>query len=321
MHKISDLLQIVYLSGYWNLLVILNWVLVGLIVFIALRKKWSWKVRGTCLGLIAAYFTFGMFIPVYNAKTEQVKERTKRQTYAQEAYDYFHKKCAEDSGRFVYKPVETPQDSVYMMKPRKAATYQELNDQFWMGDPYAGSHLGEGDDVVKAEARVLLRGGLVKKGGDVISPVSFVEAPDFVDQKRSWRYTMKPTGIMIQGYGRSASAPLIPEMRADRDSVDAIQSRYGYTWDDLSTLEDRNHWVAKSRLQIVDLKTNEVIAERIGYVIEEGFGSKGEGSARSPWMSTGGGDYGWKRNYCPYKADSIDGKWMLTVLRNIPFDY
>ncbi|GHU26265.1 hypothetical protein FACS189497_14730 [Betaproteobacteria bacterium] len=50
-------------------------VLVGPIFFIALRKKWSWKVRGTCLGLIAAYFTFGMFVPVYNAKTEKAKER------------------------------------------------------------------------------------------------------------------------------------------------------------------------------------------------------------------------------------------------------
>jgi hypothetical protein len=319
MYKISDILQVVYIYGYWNLLVILNWVLVGLIVFIVLRKKWSWKVRGTCLGLIAAYFTFVVFVPVFNAKTA----KDERRAYVQEAYDYFHKKCAEDSGRFIYKPVETPQDSVYMMKPRKAATGEELQDQFWMGDPYAGAHLGKGDDVVKAEASVLLRGGLIKKEGNVIPPVSFVEAPDFVNQKRLWRYTMKPTGLMIQGYGRSASAPLIPEMRVDRDPIEVIQSRYGYTWDDLSTLEDRNHWVAKSRLQIVDLKTNELIAERVGYVIEEGFGSK-VGQREYPWTATGVGDDAtgrWKRNYCPYKADSIDGKWMLAILHNIPFDY
>ncbi|GHU00009.1 hypothetical protein FACS1894154_08300 [Betaproteobacteria bacterium] len=318
MHKISDLLQIVYFSGYWNLLVILNWVLVGLIVFIALRKKWSWKVRGTYLGLIAAYFTFGMFIPVYNAKTEQAKERTKRQTYAQEAYDYFYKKCAEDSGRFVYKPVETPQDSVYMMKPRKGATIKELRDQFWMGDPYAGALYG--GNALRMEAEFLLKGGRVKKGGNLIPPVSFVEAPDFVNQERLWRYTMKPTGIMIQGAGRSASAPLIPEMRADSDPVEVIQSRYGYTWDDLSTLEDRNHWVAKSRLQIVDLKTNEVIAERIGYVFESGFGSKGYGSARTPWSDIGSGDSGWKTNYCPPRKNHTDMRWILSVLHNIHYE-
>ncbi|GHU25987.1 hypothetical protein FACS189488_13890 [Betaproteobacteria bacterium] len=316
MYKIGDLLQIVYFSGYWNLLVILNWVLVGFIVFIALRKKWSWKVRGTCLGLIAAYFTFGMFVPVYNAKTEKAKERTEQRAYAQGAYDYFYKKCAEDSGRFVYKPVKTPQDSVYMMKPRKGATIKELRDQFWMGDPYAGATRV---DALIMEAEFLLAGGRVKKGGNLIPPVSFVEAPDFVDQERLWRYTMKPTGRMTLGASRRFD-DIVPEMEVGRDPFETVQSRYGYTWDDLSTLEDRNHWVAKSRLQIVDLKTNEVIAERIGYVFESGFGSKGYGSARTPWSNIGSGDSGWKTNYCPPRKNHADMRWILSVLHNIHYE-
>jgi hypothetical protein len=162
---------------------------------------------------------------------------------------------------------------------------------------------------------------LVKKGGDVIPPVSFVEAPGLGNPEQLWRYTMKPTGVMIQGYGRSAYAPLIPEMKASRDPIKTVQSRYGYTWDDLSTREDRQYWVAKSRLQIVDLKTKEVIAERIGYVIEEGFGSKGEASGRMPWMFTGGGNYRWQRNFCPaYTGGSIDALWILSMLHNVPFE-
>ncbi|GHU07394.1 hypothetical protein AGMMS50225_04230 [Betaproteobacteria bacterium] len=317
MHKIGDLLQIVYFSGYWNLLVVLNWVLVGLIVFIALRKKWSWKVRGTCLGLIAAYFTFVMFVPVHNVKTE----KDERRAYAQEAYDYFHKKCAEDSGRFIYKPVETPQDSVYMMKPRKAATGKELQDQFWMGDPYRAGASNDGDIVGLVGEDLKYEGSFQK--------FLFIEMPDINDITKLWRYSRKPTGRIIDeevwgslgrgSIGRSKTGRKIHETRLERDSIDAVQSRYGFTWNDLSSREDRNYWVAKSRLQIVDLKTNEVVAERIGYVIEEGFGSKANQRGR-PWSATGAGGDSWKRNYCPPNKGRSDIVWILSVLHNTPFE-
>lgn len=58
--------------------------------------------------------------------------------------------------------------------------------------------------------------------------------------------------------------------------------RYGVTYDDITTPEERKMWIAGSSLKIVDLKTNEVIAERIGYMIDRGMGATGGG--RSPWQ-------------------------------------
>lgn len=203
-----------------------------------------------------------------------------------------------------------------MMKPRKAATGKELDDQFWMGDPYAGATQV---DVLIMEGEFLLIGRQAKKGSNLIPPVSFVEAPDLEDKNKLWRYTLKPTGRMTLGASRRFD-DIVPEMEVERDPFETVQSRYGYTWDDLSTLEDRNHWVAKSRLQIVDLKTKEVIAERIGYVFESGFGSKGQGSGRTPWSNVGGGYDGWKTNYCPPRKNPTDMRWILSVLHNIPFD-
>ena len=50
-------------------------------------------------------------------------------------------------------------------------------------------------------------------------------------------------------------------------SIDKRRSRYGFTWEDLSSDEDRKYWIAGSLLKVVDLDTNEIVAERIGYMI------------------------------------------------------
>ena len=58
--------------------------------------------------------------------------------------------------------------------------------------------------------------------------------------------------------------------------------RYGVTFDDISTHEEREYWIAGSSLKVIDLQTNEVIAERIGYMVDLGQGSRAGG--RSPWL-------------------------------------
>ncbi len=58
--------------------------------------------------------------------------------------------------------------------------------------------------------------------------------------------------------------------------------RYGVTYDDVSTREERDYWIAGSSLKVIDLKTNEVMAERIGYMMDRGQGNNSGG--RSPWL-------------------------------------
>jgi hypothetical protein len=53
------------------------------------------------------------------------------------------------------------------------------------------------------------------------------------------------------------------------------------TYDDISTREDREYWIAGGALKVIDLETNEVIAERIGYMMDRGQGDISGG--RSPW--------------------------------------
>ncbi|MDO9234685.1 MAG: hypothetical protein Q7U28_01465 [Aquabacterium sp.] len=66
-----------------------------------------------------------------------------------------------------------------------------------------------------------------------------------------------------------------------KQEITQLTARYGISWEDLSTKEDRDHWIAGGALRIIDLQTNEVIAERVGYMIDTG---QGHGTNfRSPW--------------------------------------
>ena len=53
-------------------------------------------------------------------------------------------------------------------------------------------------------------------------------------------------------------------------------------FDDISTHEDRQHWIAGSSLKVIDLETDDVIAERIGYMVDRAQGSRA--GNRSPWL-------------------------------------
>lgn len=69
--------------------------------------------------------------------------------------------------------------------------------------------------------------------------------------------------------------------------------RYGITWDEISTQDDRSHWVAGSALRIIDLNTNEAIADRITYIVDLGLGNRN--GNRSPWTEA-------NRHACPRDA-------------------
>ena len=50
----------------------------------------------------------------------------------------------------------------------------------------------------------------------------------------------------------------------------------------IQTREDWDYWIAGSSLRLIDLQTNEVMAERIGYMGDWAQGSSAVG--RSPWL-------------------------------------
>jgi site-specific recombinase len=86
--------------------------------------------------------------------------------------------------------------------------------------------------------------------------------------------------VMNGGDGRSKFTT--NEYVVDRQVANTPAPRFGVTYDDISTREEREYWIAGSSLKVIDLETKEVIAERIGYMVDVFQGSKA--GARSPWL-------------------------------------
>ena len=193
------------------------------------------------------------------------------------------------AGEKIYTTVENV-DGIYLMKLRTEG--RNFGDQYKLNDPY-GDDLS-GDDYIASMVR-----GNYLAGRDIKLPAGFparvgylyVEAQDSKDGKR-YRYT---GGMKVVGQMDSTAPNVQVDLKRnpnfdlniysfvlDRQPAFGNPPRYGVTYDDISTREEREYWIAGSSLKVVDLQTNEVIAERIGYMVDWAQGSTA--GQRSPWL-------------------------------------
>jgi len=186
----------------------------------------------------------------------------------------FAQRC-QTAGEKIYRTVPDVA-GVYLLKVRPKD--KNYGNQFAMNDPY-GNDLG-GDGYILT----FLRGSddpNYQFSKDRVSKYMgylYVDVDNVVDGRR-YRYTGKLEEPWLndkhyaKGYIRfvMSSAP-----------VSDPHPRYGVTYDDISTHEDREYWIAGSSLKVIDLLTNEIIAERVGYMMDLAQGSTD--GARSPWV-------------------------------------
>lgn len=194
----------------------------------------------------------------------------------------FADRCKK-AGEFIHRTAENV-DGIFLMKLRPSKIND--GDQYRMDDPYGSDH--GGDAYIKS----FLRGFYSKSRPQNPTPLTpprnaylYVEAIDSQDGKRyrymgSMKHVTKTTGILMGGDGKTTFRT--EEFSLDRVPAPKLMLRYGVTYDDISTLEEREYWIAGSSLRVIDLKTNEVMAERIGYMMDRGQGNKSGG--RAPWL-------------------------------------
>ncbi len=108
-------------------------------------------------------------------------------------------------------------------------------------------------------------------------------------------------------FERLAPLPTDPQRETSKVVIEKAESQFGVSWEDISTPNDRKLWIAGSRFSIVDLKDNSLVAERVGYFIEAGFGSTA--GQRRPWQSSKG-----PRTTCPESHDWADRWFVLRIL-------
>ena len=133
--------------------------------------------------------------------------------------------------------------------------------------------------------------------GEIRRGFSFVELQTELDGRRSFQ---KFSRSALEG--KHAVANRVSE---EWENIDQPSSNFGIAWDDVSTVEDRKYWVAASHLRIFDLSDSSIVAERIGYFIEAGFGSRG--GARNPWLTSRG-----PKTTCPQVKSGYEDAWFVS---------
>ena len=244
-----------------------------------------WKVKGRSAKIFGALAVVALFgwLPA-----KQAYEAQKRQNYSREAWAYFKKLCDEKAGEKIYKTY-TDVKSVLIVKPLPPAKESDLFDQFWYGDPY--SNATPWDKRWMSTASILTVNS--RRPDRLQQGFEFVEVR--VEHLGTTQY-------------KRISRPSSPTMDSKVEDIDKPVSRFGISWDDISSPADRAFWVAGSRLRIVDLADNSTVAERVGFFIEAGFGSKAGG--RRPWLTSRG-----PRTTCPpLVGGDYSDQWFLTTV-------
>lgn len=190
------------------------------------------------------------------------------------------------SGEFIYRTVENVEGlRILRLRPTNYSAWdQDAIDPYgydfdWnLGDgkpaPYIGTFLVGKDGL-----------GSYQETRPVVSPgYRYVETVNPSNGKRT-RYTATirdvehTSSMLIGGDGRTKFTTC--DFVVDQHEPHEPAPRFGITFEDITTREERDHWIAGSSLKILDLQTNEVIAERIGYMIDFAQGATPGG--RQPW--------------------------------------
>jgi hypothetical protein len=147
-------------------------------------------------------------------------------------------------------------EGLYMMRPRKEATDDELSHLYALEDPY-GHENWEATDP----------------GPAFVNPNGFtlVELPITYKGEPTWKkeylapsvMAPPPPGANIQRYfgydGRNRKS-------LEKEYDMKLKSRFGYTWRGITRPYDRELGIAGSELIVLDLQSNEVLAVRRAYI-------------------------------------------------------
>ena len=189
----------------------------------------------------------------------------------------FEQRCLNADEK-IYKRIENV-DGIFLLKLRPDKI--NFSDQYLLDDPYGRDFNGD------AYILSFLRGFYENNYGKPDHPLPsasphtgyrYVDAVDPKDDRR-YRYvgvveTADPLDLSYtKDYSRFVLKRSVP---------DSAVPQYGVSYEDISTKEERDHWIAGSSLKVIDMKTNEILAERIGYMYDPGQGASSGG--RSPWM-------------------------------------
>ncbi|TKS63674.1 MAG: hypothetical protein EWM73_01202 [Nitrospira sp.] len=211
--------------------------------------------------------------------------------------EYFDHLCKTEAGEFIYKTVENV-EGLYMMRPRKEATDDELSHLYTLEDPY-GHVLG----VSRRPEEYFVQ--------PAIGKYKFLELPPEpnkvpTDRAKYRRFYRDPTAHPGREYataidGRFVRVPYI----VASETPDIRKSLYGFTWRGITRPHDQELGIRGGELIILDLQTNEALAVRRGFIRSGNVRNNMTGF----WWLTG--------QVCPGAGGKMDHLFIKEVLKPI----
>lgn len=254
-----------------------------------------WLPRGTKAKALSAAVVIGIAsILPFEGYEQYRKEQEAAEAYKArlaKAQALFDERC-KTAGEKIHKTVDNV-DGVIWTKWRSTGLSK---GQFSLDDPYGKDCSMEGC-ILRLLQSDEARNGNRTIGKKAAAAYKFIETIDPIDGLK-YRYIGVTKKFMDlsederlkhvrrTGYGADANGDVLA---LKRTPIDRFSARYGITWEDVSTPSDRQFWIAGGTLKVVDTHTNEVIAERLGYLLDTGQGNTA--GFRDPW--------GWALSYGP----------------------
>ena len=158
---------------------------------------------------------------------------------------YFEHLCKNEAGEFIYRTADNV-EGLYMMRPRKGATDNELSHLYALEDPYI-TVTGHDSGDNSLAPRLFLGMGKYQ----------FLEQPM---QINSESISTNKIYRRFTGYDGQNKETLKTE------EIKNLKSRYGYTWRGLTRPHDRELGIVGGELIILDFQSEEVLAVRRGYI-------------------------------------------------------
>lgn len=211
---------------------------------------------------------------------------------------YFEHLCKTEAGEFIYKTVENV-EGLYMMRPRMRATDYELEHLYVLEDPYGHttdeSYLVQDTYVQPATGRYQFLEMPLSKSASADERYRRYYRDENAHPGRKYQTAINGQGVFV------------PYIVAESKASD-IKSRYGYTWRGINRPHDRELGIAGGELIVLDVKTNEILAVRRGYM-RTGFVRN---NLTGVWWMTGPS--------CPNRGTNLTFKFIQEVLKPLPSD-
>ena len=271
-------MNVIGLTGFDDLFKLLGFflwllIIITLILVVVLPKTW----KGKLCSILIILWLFLAF-PARWVREEK-QEREAFLAWQAKANSLYEAGCRK-SGEFIHRTADNV-DGIFLLRIRMdyGRGYQYTEDPYGYDSAGNSYILGffhtpvrDGD---KYPILPNIVGNELQNLRNTYRGYRYVEVVDPVDGER-YRYT---GSIKVIGKKDTAAPNVRLQMERnpnfdvniydfvlDRAPAPGSPPRYGVTYEDISTPEEREYWVAGSSLKVIDLGANEVIAERIGYI-------------------------------------------------------